>query len=145
MLRFALIAVALNACGPPVNPHNPGAPCTDELDECRSESTKIICDNGRWLEYPCDGVFEIGDGGVRTGGCGVGQQCIHPVPVAGDFCPASFEGQMSQRCLSRSAIAKCVGQKWTTCALGGDFCQDRVKGDDTVAASYTFSPPLECR
>lgn len=149
MTRFGLLIAVMVGCGPAPNPHQPGKPCTNEPPECLDEGTKIICDNGAWLAYPCDGTFSMPDGGTLIGRCvlpGAPQQCLHPVPAAGDSCPVSFEGRLS-RCMSASAIGQCQGGMWVSCPQDRFGCEDfllNANEADGVSTSFHMAPDSGC-
>lgn len=146
-MRSLLLVVVVAGCGSTPASPRPGDPCDGgEPFTCFSSGTRGVCERNRWLEYPCDGTFGLRDGGTYVGRCLplAPQQCLMPVPVAGDFCPTAFEGKFG-RCMSNSFIAQCRGESWKPCVVRG--CEDVPENGDErngIASTFSNAPDSGC-
>ena len=142
MRSLLMVALVASGCGPVELAPKAGEPCSNTTFTCQDTTTRLLCDQGIWVEYPCNGTYpDTQTAQVITGSCNTRspELCVAPKPAAGDLCPVSSEGQFG-RCVDTSAQAKCVNGKWFACP-----CDQRVRNctehhDGTVGLQVDCPP-----
>ena len=133
MLRFLPMVLVLG-CGATEMPAVGGSCSSTDDEPCLDGSTRLICLDGKWAAYACDGTLvDWRTGTSTTGACEVGRswRCIPRQPVESEACP--IEGKLG-RCMDTTAISRCVAGKWLRCPCKATYqCSERME---------TQAPPL---